>query len=230
MLSMRAMDRLTRIAQAAARGNPKALEALIEDCYPEVWRLCAALVDADAADDLAQETCLRAMRSIRRFRGNATARTWILAIARNTCMDELRARGRRRRRDSLLASRTTTDSLFGIDPAVQTGAYEPLTQLDPDRRAAFVLTQLFRLSYDEAAAVCDCPAGTIRSRVARARDDLIAQLDEGASNKHRPATHPNHDLETPGSPQLHQATLALDSDLNPRGVNRVLDPADRPAG
>lgn len=180
---MQAMDRLTRIAQAAARGNPKALEALIEGSYPEIWRLCSMLVDADAADDLAQETCLRAMRSVRRFRGNATARTWILAIARNTCMDELRVRGRRRRRDSLLAARTTTDSLFVIDPAVQTGAYEPLAQLDPDRRTAFVLTQLFRLSYDEAATVCGCPAGTIRSRVARARDDLIAQLDGAAPGR-----------------------------------------------
>ena len=49
-------------------------------------------------------------------------------------------------------------------------------QLDPDRRDAFVLTQMFRLSYEEAATVCGCPTGTIRSRVARARDDLIALM------------------------------------------------------
>jgi RNA polymerase sigma-70 factor (ECF subfamily) len=52
--------------------------------------------------------------------------------------------------------------------------------LDPDRRAAFVLTQLFRLSYEEAASVCDCPPGTIRSRVARARGELIELLDAGS--------------------------------------------------
>lgn len=51
---------------------------------------------------------------------------------------------------------------------------ELLATLDPDRRAAFVLTQLFGYPYAEAAEVCGCPVGTIRSRVARARGDLIA--------------------------------------------------------
>ncbi|MBO0876760.1 MAG: hypothetical protein J2P19_25575 [Pseudonocardia sp.] len=51
-----------------------------------------------------------------------------------------------------------------------------LDGLDPDRRLAFLLTQLLGLSYLEAAQVCGCPVGTIRSRVARARDDLVAQL------------------------------------------------------
>ncbi|MBO0851703.1 MAG: hypothetical protein J2P20_19740 [Pseudonocardia sp.] len=51
-----------------------------------------------------------------------------------------------------------------------------LDRLDPDRRLAFLLTQLLGLSYLEAAQVCGCPVGTIRSRVARARDDLVAQL------------------------------------------------------
>jgi RNA polymerase sigma-70 factor (ECF subfamily) len=49
-------------------------------------------------------------------------------------------------------------------------------RLDPDRRAAFVLTQLLHIPYDQAARVCGCPAGTIRSRVARARGDLISML------------------------------------------------------
>jgi RNA polymerase sigma-70 factor (ECF subfamily) len=51
-----------------------------------------------------------------------------------------------------------------------------LAELDPDRRLAFVLTQVLGLSYLEVAEICDCPVGTIRSRVARARDDLIAHL------------------------------------------------------
>ena len=50
--------------------------------------------------------------------------------------------------------------------------------IDPDRRVAFVLTQVVGLSYAEAAEVCDCPVGTIRSRVARARADLVARLGE----------------------------------------------------
>ena len=52
-----------------------------------------------------------------------------------------------------------------------------LTRLEPARREAFVLTQLVGLSYAEAAEVCGCPVGTIRSRVARARNDLVAELD-----------------------------------------------------
>lgn len=56
-----------------------------------------------------------------------------------------------------------------------------LAGLDPDRRQAFVLTQVLGLSYGEAAEVCDCPVGTIRSRVARARADLIARLSEASS-------------------------------------------------
>ena len=55
---------------------------------------------------------------------------------------------------------------------------ELVGRLDRDRRDAFVLTQLVGLSYADAAAVCGCPVGTIRSRVARARDDLFAALDE----------------------------------------------------
>ena len=51
-----------------------------------------------------------------------------------------------------------------------------LAELDPDRREAFVLTQVVGLSYAEAAEVCGCPVGTIRSRVARARDHLVAAL------------------------------------------------------
>jgi RNA polymerase sigma-70 factor, ECF subfamily len=54
--------------------------------------------------------------------------------------------------------------------------------LEPDRRAAFVLTQMLGCSYAEAAAICGCPVGTIRSRVARARDDLDAMLPD---NDHR---------------------------------------------
>jgi len=62
------------------------------------------------------------------------------------------------------------------DPADAVLLIQLLTGLDPQRRAAFVLTQLLGLSYAEAAEVCGCPVGTIRSRVARARADLIDQV------------------------------------------------------
>jgi RNA polymerase sigma-70 factor, ECF subfamily len=90
-------------------------------------------------------------------------------------MDELRARTRRRRRDArLLVGRR--DEPVSPDTGEQVAVNELLGRLEPERRAAFVLTQLFGLSYEQAAEVCGCPVGTVRSRVSRARGDLIALL------------------------------------------------------
>jgi len=157
------------------------LEELVAATYADVWRLCSALVDAEQADDLAQETFLRATTALQRFRGRASRRTWIFAIARHVCMDELRGRHRRRRRDARLAA--VADPRHAADVSADVTTRELLVQLHPDRREAFVLTQMFRLSYEDAAAVCDCPTGTIRSRVARARDDLIALMGGDMSVK-----------------------------------------------
>lgn len=168
-------DELTRFAQRARRGDQQALAALARDCYADVWRLCAALVDADAADDLSQETLARMVRAVRSFRGESSARTWVLAIARRTCMDELRSRTRHSRHEQALVSSLPEESAEASFPVE---IRDLLAGLEPDRRAAFALTQLLRLSYQEAADVCDCPTGTIRSRVARAREDLITLLDE----------------------------------------------------
>jgi RNA polymerase sigma-70 factor (ECF subfamily) len=167
------VDEVTGAALAAARGHQAAMARFIQLTQAEVWRVCARLVDAPAADDLTQETFLRAFRALRGFRGRSSARTWLLSIAYRTCMDELRQRSRRRRHDAL-TSRGGEPA--GPDVAEQVAVDDLLARLDPDRRAAFMLTQLFGLSYEEAAAVCGCPAGTIRSRVARARSDLIALL------------------------------------------------------
>jgi RNA polymerase sigma-70 factor, ECF subfamily len=161
--------------QGPLRGTSDPVEELVAATYADVWRLCSALVDADRADDLAQETFLRATTALHRFRGRASKRTWIFAIARHVCMDELRGRHRRRRRDERLAA--APGGTHDADLSGEIAIGELLQQLDPDRRAAFVLTQMFRLPYQEAATVCGCPTGTIRSRVARARDDLIRLMD-----------------------------------------------------
>jgi RNA polymerase sigma-70 factor (ECF subfamily) len=160
-------------AGPAAPEDRARLEQFVRVLYPAVWRLCACLVDEAAAQDLVQETFLRVTTALPGFRGEADARTWILAIARHVCMDELRARYRRDRRDRRLRC-VTAPALAGGDPAGEYAVRDLVAHLSPDRRAAFVLTQLLSLSYAEAAEICDCPLGTIRSRVARAREDLIA--------------------------------------------------------
>jgi RNA polymerase sigma-70 factor, ECF subfamily len=169
------MDELTRLAHAAMRDRAGALETFIAAGYPDVWRLCAALTDTQSAEDLAQETFLRATQALPRFRGESSARTWLLSIAHRVCVDELRTRSRRRRHHQRI-QQTAEPQIIDTDLAGEIGARQLLATLDPDRRTAFVLTQLFRLSYEQAATVCECPPGTIRSRVARARNDLIIAL------------------------------------------------------
>jgi RNA polymerase sigma-70 factor, ECF subfamily len=172
------VDELERFAADAAAGDPLAAAAFVRATQSDVWRLCAALGDRDSADDLTQETYLRAFGSLHRFEGRSSVRTWLLAVARRVCADALRAR---RRRPSLVrAEPVDVEVGDGADRVGEHAAVgDLLARLAPDRREAFVLTQLLGLSYAEAAEVGGCPVGTVRSRVARARADLVTALDEG---------------------------------------------------
>jgi len=169
------MDELERIAADAAGGDPLAAAALVRATQTDVWRLCAALGDRNTADDLTQETYLRAFGSLHRFEHRSSVRTWLLSIARRVCADAVRSR--RRRRLTLVRDTADLETLSGGSTAdtVAEGATvsDLLARLDADRREAFVLTQLIGLSYEDAAGVLGCPIGTIRSRVARARADLL---------------------------------------------------------
>jgi RNA polymerase sigma-70 factor (ECF subfamily) len=173
------MDELERIAADAAGGDPLAAAALVRATQSDVWRLCAALGDRQSADDLTQETYLRAFGSLHRFQGRSSIRTWLLSIARHVCADAIRVR--RRRRLTLVRDTADLETAASVSLAdhVAEGAAvtDLLDRLDPDRREAFVLTQLLGLPYAEAAEVAGCPVGTIRSRVARARADLVESLD-----------------------------------------------------
>jgi len=168
------VDDLTALLLAAQAGDKASFAAWVRWTQAEVWRLCAHLVDRQAADDLTQETYVRAWRALPRFRGDASARTWLLSIARRACADAIRGRVRRRRlHDSL---HRTGVALTAPDAAGHLSLAALISQLAPERREAFTLTQIVGLGYAEAARVCGCPIGTIRSRVARARADLIAAL------------------------------------------------------
>jgi len=184
------MDELTRLAVQARRGEPSVMASFIRATQREVYSLCAYLVDEDTAEDLAQETYLRVFRALPDFRKESSARTWLLSITRRVCMDELRRRIRRRRRETLVAEFSTElNAGFNTDRPVpaadddQGEVRELLSQLPEDRRSAFVLTQILGLSYADAGDICQCPAGTIGSRVARARGDLIQALERGAPRR-----------------------------------------------
>lgn len=170
-------DPATHWALAARDGDPVAQAAFVRCTQAEVWRFTAALVDPHTADDLTQETYLRAFRALPAFEGRSGARTWLLGIARRTCADHLRVVVRRRRLDA----RLTADAYTGQphpDPAGHLGTADLLRQLPPERREAFALTQVLGLSYAEAAEVAGVPVGTVRSRVARARAELVELLGD----------------------------------------------------
>ncbi len=176
------VDPVTRLACAARAGDRDALRAFVVATYDDVWRFCASLAGAQDAEDLAQATYVQGIRSLPRFGGQSSARTWLLGIARHVCIDELRGRARRMRRDRFFE---LPEEPAVADPDGDVTVADLLRRLDPDRRTAFVLTQLIGLSYDEAARACGCPVGTVRSRVARARADLLS-LNDAASDRRGP--------------------------------------------
>jgi RNA polymerase sigma-70 factor (ECF subfamily) len=170
------VDELTSLALAAGRGDRRALAAFVHRTQADVWRFCAGMNGRAAADDLTQDTFLRAIPSLRRFEGRSSARVWLLSIARRTCADAVRRSVRQRRLLDRLAIHPEPVSPHGYVDVEQL-----VCRLTTERRQAFVLTQVLGLSYAEAAEACDCPIGTIRSRVARAREDLLGEVSDAGS-------------------------------------------------
>ncbi len=170
------MDRLTRLLLDAQGGDESALRQFIAETQHDVSTLCRYLGDRDNADDLAQDTYARAIASLHRFRADGPAKHWLLTIARRTCADATRKRIRRRRLEQRVTGLARDDITTPAIDAFRPEWAELLDQLDDDRRAAFVITQLTGLRYDEAARVLGVPIGTIRSRVSRAREQLVAAL------------------------------------------------------
>lgn len=171
-------DAVTSLALAAGSGDGRALEAFIKATQADVWRFLAYLCEADVADDLTQETFLRAVGALPRFSGRSSARTWLLAIGRRVVADHIRyqkSRPRSARVADVDGRRGRPGSARGFEDVVEVAAM--ISDLALDQREALLLTQVFGFTYAEAASVCGCPVGTIRSRVARARSELLADAE-----------------------------------------------------
>ena len=172
----------TAWALAARGGDPDATDRFVRSLHRDVVRYVALLsADPQAADDLAQDTFLRALGSLHRFEGRSSARAWLLSIARRAVIDSHRyAAARPRLYDTddwtLTAERAQPSGLPGFDDGI--ALLDLLDALPDERREAFVLTQMVGLPYAEAAEMSDCPVGTVRSRVARARATLVELLTE----------------------------------------------------
>ena len=165
------MDHLTILAMRAKTGDRSALDEFVSATLHDVLGVCRYLGRPSDPEDLAQETYTRALGAIHRFRGDGSARAWLLSIARRVCADATRREMRDRRLDEKLVADLIhrnhhDEAWFEVD--------ELLSVLDEERRTAFVLTQLVGLSYEDTAETVGCPIGTVRSRVARARQQLLA--------------------------------------------------------
>ncbi len=193
----------TAWALAARGGDPAALDRFVRALHPDVVRYITHLSsDRQLADDLAQDTFLRALGSLHRFEGRSSARTWLLSIARRTVVDSLRhAAARPRSADAddwtTCAERARPAGLPGFEDGV--ALLDLLDALPAERRQAFVLTQLAGLPYEEAAEVSGCPVGTIRSRVARARATLVRLLIEAESEPASGASAERRHLPSPAA-------------------------------
>jgi RNA polymerase sigma-70 factor (ECF subfamily) len=143
-----------------------------------VWRYVSRLSHPNLDDDLTQETYLRVLSALAGFEGRSSARVWLLAIARRVVVDRIR-------HDSARPQLFGGDSWFDLTDSLRASIHfsnnlaveELLSVLEPPRREALVLTQLLGFSYAEAALISGCAVGTIRSRVARARAELVAAVE-----------------------------------------------------
>ena len=176
---------ITAWALAAGTGDREAVDRFVRATHRDVWRFVAHLTaDPGGADDLTQETYLRALVSLPRFAGRSCARTWLLSIARRVVIDRYRyesARPRLHGADDWQAAAERVQDGSGTVPGFEEGValLDLLRALDARRREAFILTQVLGLPYADAAVAAGCPIGTVRSRVARAREDMGMMLRAG---------------------------------------------------
>ncbi|AWB81068.1 RNA polymerase subunit sigma [Corynebacterium yudongzhengii] len=180
--SAREDERVTELALRAGRGDRNALNEFIRATQDDVWRLLAHLGGPEIADDLTQETYLKVISSLSSFAARSSARTWLMSLARRTWIDNIRhERARPRKSATEYEDAAAEHPARGADPGEWSEMIDARALLDAlpaDRREALVLTQVLGYSYEEAARIAGVRIGTIRSRVARARRDLIQHQEQ----------------------------------------------------
>lgn len=183
------------MAEAAA-GSREAFDELVRRHQARIFNLARALVGEDAeAEDLAQDTFVRAWRAIRRFRGESAFRTWLYRVAINVIRSHLAARSRKQivwgwwRRDARgegTMPREAVDPADLEDDAMRREIIDrALAALPADQRVAVTLRDVEGLDYREIAAALGVPIGTVMSRISRARGRLrpsLATLNNGRAS------------------------------------------------
>lgn len=133
----------------------------------------------DMADDLVQETLLKAWAAQDRFEPGTSMRAWTFVILRNAYLTDMRRNRFRGEYDETVAERILTAPAGQEEPIHLSDMHRALLTLPPERREALLLVGAGGFSYEEAAQICGCAVGTIKSRVGRARAALNSMLADG---------------------------------------------------
>ncbi|WP_280154616.1 RNA polymerase sigma factor RpoE [Piscinibacter sp. XHJ-5] len=190
---MNAPDADAPLIERVKRGDTKAFEMLVVKYQRRIERLIGRMVrDVDLIPDIAQETFIRAYRAIPQFRGESAFYTWLYRIAVNTAKktlvelkrDPLITESARTARDEDdETSRTENELSDGETPDAVLASKEiaatvnsAIEALSDDLRQAITLREIEGLSYEEIAELMNCPIGTVRSRIFRAREAIAQRL------------------------------------------------------
>ena len=177
------------LVEQVQRGDKQAFDVLVLKYQNKIIQLVNRYVhDSDEARDVAQEAFIKAYRAIGRFRGDSAFYTWLYRIAINTAKNYLVASGRRPPRSDIdaqdaeqyegatgLKEYATPERLL-LKDEIQAAIATAIDELPDDLRTAITLRELEGLSYEEIAQTMDCPIGTVRSRIFRARDAIDTRL------------------------------------------------------
>ena len=179
-----------QLVERAQRGDKRAFELLVSKYQRKLGRLLSRFVrDAAEVEDVTQEAFIKAYRALPSFRGESAFYTWLYMIVINTAKNYLVALGRRaptttgfdneeaegfEDAEQLRDASTPESELEGKEIAATVN--RAMDALPADLRTAITLREIEGLSYEEIASVMNCPVGTVRSRIFRARDAIAAEL------------------------------------------------------
>ena len=174
------------LLEAIRRGDGDAFERVAREQAPRLFRLALRLTGRrEDAEDLVQDTLVRALPALRQFEGRAKLSTYLVRALTNQWKNRLRSKSRSRLVDWFRGRNDDPEeeSLAPVDAAPSAeeqleaqdrakAVREAVTRIAPDRRLALLLREVEDMSYEQIAATTGVPVGTVRSRLARARDDL----------------------------------------------------------
>jgi RNA polymerase sigma-70 factor (ECF subfamily) len=179
-----------RLVERVQRGDKAAFDLLVSKYQRKIFRLLSRLVrDPAEIEDVAQEAFVKAYRALPNFRGESAFYTWLYRIAINTAKNYLVSQGRRAPTTTEndiedaetfddgehLRDLNTPDSML-LSKQVAEAVNRAIDRLPEDLRTAIVLRELEGLSYEEIAESMNCPIGTVRSRIFRAREAIALEL------------------------------------------------------